>query len=95
MLGNMGVDLRANTQMTTMRCRNEDQIREEEAAIVQVRGGSAWEHNGGETWLNLDRLIFWMWSKWEKEVSMETSEMAFTMSLWRKLRLGAMSQALC
>lgn len=91
----MGVDLRANRQMTTMRCRNEDQIREEEAAIVQVRGGSAWEHNGGETWLNLDRLIFWMWSKWEKEVSMETSEMAFTMSLWRKLRLGAMSQALC
>lgn len=91
----MGVDLRANRQMTTRRCRNEDQIREEEAAIVQVRGGSAWEHNGGETWLNLDRLIFWMWSKWEKEVSMETSEMAFTKSLWRKLRLGAMSQALC
>ena len=58
----MGVDLRANRQMTTMRCRNEDQIGEEDAAMVQVRGGSAWEHNGGETWLNLDRLIFWMWS---------------------------------
>lgn len=34
----MGVDLRANRQMTTMRCRNEDQeISEEDAAMVQVR----------------------------------------------------------
>lgn len=53
MLENMGMDLRANRQMTTMRCRNEDQeIGEEDAAVVQVRSGSAWEHNGGETWLN-------------------------------------------
>lgn len=75
----MGVDLRANRQMTIMRCRNEDQeISEEDAAMVQVRVGSAWEHNGDETWLNLDRLIIWMWGEWEREVSLETSETAFT-----------------
>ena len=95
----MGVDLRENRQMTTVRCRNEDQeIGEEDAAVVQVRGGSAWEHNGGETWLNLHRFIVWTWGEWEREVSMKTSEMAFTKKgriLWRKLGSGVMSQVLC
>lgn len=46
----MGVDPGANRQMTTMRCRNEDQeISEEElAAMVQVRLAVPGEHNGDE-----------------------------------------------
>lgn len=93
-LGNMGVDLRANRQMTTMRCRNEDQeISEEDVAMVQVRVGSAWEHNGDET-LNLDRLIIWMWGEWEREVSRKLLRRHYLEGedSVEKVGVGAMSQ---
>lgn len=47
--------------------------------MVQVRGDSGWEHgSGGEKWLDSDTLMDCMWCVEETEVSMETSEMAFT-----------------
>lgn len=76
MLWKMGMDLRANRQMTSTRCRSGGQDGSE---MVQVRGDSGWEHgSGGEKWLDSDTLMDWMWCVEEREVSMETSEMAFT-----------------